>query len=70
MAREYTAEELKAKMDRGERFYLVDALPADSYQHRHLPGALNLPIEELRSLAGTVLPEKTVEIVAYCSSPH
>lgn len=43
---------------------VVDALPAAPFAHRHLPGAVNLPIEEIAS-AADVLPDKTASIVTY-----
>lgn len=58
-------EELKAKMDRGETFVLVDALSPKHYESSHLPGAINLPYEFVDE-AEEVLPEKDVEIVVYC----
>ena len=43
---------------------VVDALPAAAYVNRHLPGAVNLPIEELAD-AGRVLPDRTAPIITY-----
>jgi len=43
---------------------VVDALPAAPFTTRHLPGALNLTIEEIAS-AGEVLPNRTAAIVTY-----
>lgn len=34
-------DELKAKIDRGERFRLVETLPEPAFQKAHLPGAVN-----------------------------
>lgn len=65
MAGNITREELKAKMDRGEKFFLVDALSAKHYESSHLPGAVNLPYEFVDE-AETVLPDKVAEIVVYC----
>ena len=62
-------DELKEKIDRGDSFYLVETLPAQTYHHAHLPGALNLPPEQVRQLAPTLLPDKSAEIVVYCASP-
>jgi rhodanese-related sulfurtransferase len=62
-------EELKAKMDRGERFTLVETLAEVAYQHAHLPGAINLPPERVRELAPRLLPDKGADIVVYCASP-
>ncbi len=68
MATNITREELKAKMDRGEKFVLVDALSAKHYDSSHLPGAINLPYEFVDE-AETVLPDKDAEIVVYCMNP-
>ena len=61
MAGNITREELKAKMDRGEKFFLVDALSAKHYESSHLPGAVNLPYEFVDE-AETVLPDKVADI--------
>lgn len=58
-------EELKAKIDRGESFVLVDALSANHYKSSHLPGAINLPYEFVDE-AESLLPKKDAEIVVYC----
>lgn len=62
-------EELKGKMDRGEGFTLVETLQEVAYQHEHLPGAINLPPDRVRELAPNLLPDKSAEIIVYCSSP-
>jgi len=56
-----TREQLKAKMDRGEKSVLVDALSAKHYESSHLPGAVNLPYEFVNE-AETVLPDKDADI--------
>ena len=60
-----TREELKAKMDRGDEFVLVDALSAGHYESSHLPGAINLPYEFVDE-AEKVLLDKNAEIIVYC----
>jgi rhodanese-related sulfurtransferase len=60
---------LKAKIDRGEEFALVETLPEVAYHHAHLPGAINLPPDRVRELAPRLLPDKSAEVVVYCSSP-
>jgi len=57
---------LKQKIDRGERFVLVETLPEFMYRQRHLPGAVNLPPSEVQQRAAEVLPGKDAEIVVYC----
>ena len=43
MVKEISHEELKARMDRADDFYLVEALSRRHYEMSHLPGAINLP---------------------------
>jgi rhodanese-related sulfurtransferase len=64
-----TRDELKAKMDRGEDFALVDTMAEMYYRHSHLPGAINLPADEVRERAAEVLPDKDAEIIVYCIDP-
>jgi rhodanese-related sulfurtransferase len=60
-----TREELKEKMDRGDDFVLLEALSEDSYRRAHLPGAIRF---KDTSRATELLPEKSAQIVAYCSN--
>ena len=60
--------ELKMKIDRGEAFLLVETLPAATYHHAHLPGAINLPPDQVTQLAPALLPNKATDIVVYCAS--
>jgi rhodanese-related sulfurtransferase len=64
-----TREELKTKIDQGEKFTLVETLPEPAFRKAHLPGAVNLPPDRVRELAPQLLPDKGAEIVAYCASP-
>lgn len=63
-----TREELQAKMNRGDNFLLVETLPAMAYLSAHLPGAINLPPDQVLKQAYQVLPDKTADIVLYCGS--
>jgi rhodanese-related sulfurtransferase len=62
-------EELKGKIDRRERFTLVETLPEYMYRQAHLPGAVNLPPDKVRERAAAVLPDRGADIVVYCGSP-
>jgi rhodanese-related sulfurtransferase len=61
--------ELKAKIDHGDKFTLVETLPEPAFRKTHLPGAVNLPPDQVRELAPQMLPDKGAEIVVYCASP-
>jgi rhodanese-related sulfurtransferase len=62
-------DELKQKIDRKDDFILVETLAKTTYDHTHLPGAINMPPDQLNTLAPTLLPHKATEIVVYCASP-
>ncbi len=62
-------DELKAKMDRGDDFVLVDTMPEMYYRHSHLPGAVNLPVNEVGERAPELLPDPNAEIIVYCIDP-
>jgi rhodanese-related sulfurtransferase len=68
VTREISREELKEKMDRGDEFFLVDTLEEPYYRHSHLPGAINIPVEEI-GRAPEAIPDKGAEIVVYCMDP-
>ncbi len=68
MLKTISRADLKRKLDRGDKFYLVDVLPENAYQHAHLPGAINLPTARLKESAQLVLPDKNAEIVVYCAN--
>ena len=68
MVQTISRENLKAKMDQGEDFVLVETLSEEQYRHAHLPGALNLPPDQVKELASELLPDKEADIVVYCGS--
>ena len=67
MDTEIARDELKQKLDHPKKFALIEALPAENYQHAHLPGAINLPPDQVRTLAPQLLPQKDAEVIVYCA---
>ncbi len=63
-----TLDELKYKLDAGEELTLVEALGPMYYEQAHLPGAINIPHEEVDELAPRLLPDKGAQIVVYCAN--
>ena len=43
-------------------------MPPRYYEDAHLPGAINIPHDRVGELAPTLLPDKSVEIIVYCSN--
>lgn len=60
---------LRQKLENGDAFVLVDALPVISYAASHLPGAINMPPERVDDLAPRRISDVGAEIVVYCASP-
>lgn len=69
MVKTVSRDELKEKIDRKDKFLLVETLPETAYHHAHLPGAINLPPDLVSAQAPSLLPEKGADIVVYCASP-
>lgn len=69
MVQSISRDQLKRKIDRKDHFLLVETLSKIAYQHAHLPGAINLPPDQIKELAPALLPGRNAEIVVYCASP-
>jgi ArsR family transcriptional regulator len=46
---------------------LLDVRPPDEFADGHVPGALNIPLAELKARLGEITPG--VDVVAYCRGP-
>ena len=69
MANTISRDELKEKIDRSDGFVLLETLAPTTYHHVHLPGAINMPPDQVAQLAPQLLPDKQADIVVYCASP-
>jgi rhodanese-related sulfurtransferase len=65
----YTATELKERIDRNDDIIVLDVLGRIEYHYKHLPRAINIPLEELERSAHKILL-KSKEIVVYCDTAH
>jgi rhodanese-related sulfurtransferase len=64
--RETTVDEIKARLDRGERFHLIDVREESEYARDHLPGAVHLGKGILERDVEGRIPDTGAEIVLYC----
>ena len=48
---------------------LVDVLSFESFERRHIPGAINLPVASISMMAASVMPDRRAAIVTYCGGP-
>lgn len=49
-------------------FVLIDTLPTSIYAEGHLPGAINLPSDDILEQAPVRLPDRNATLVVYCAS--
>src|SRR5687767_10221619 len=66
MASPITRDELYDKITRGERFYLFEVLAKMYWRKHHLPGAINLPPDQVTTLVPQLVTDRAAEIVLYC----
>jgi rhodanese-related sulfurtransferase len=64
--RETNAGEVKKKMDRGEKFSLVDVREESEFAKDHLPGAIHLGKGVIERDIEARVPDLNAEIVLYC----
>lgn len=68
MTNTITREQLKERMDSKAAMTIVEALPQTYFNAEHLPGAINIPHDEIKQKATMLLPDKAAFIVVYCAS--
>lgn len=67
MAKVIGREEVQKKIANGAT--VLEALPAQYFEDKHLPGAYCFPLDEVDALAASLLTDKDAEIVVYCTDP-
>lgn len=68
MVHRISRDELRLRLENGESTVIVEALPPRYFAQAHLPGALNLPHDQVAEKAPTLLPDKDATIVVYCAN--
>jgi rhodanese-related sulfurtransferase len=63
-----TREELTRRLQDGDDLVVLDVRPAAEYAAGHLPGAVSIPVGELRRRLAELPGDR--EIVAYCRGPY
>jgi rhodanese-related sulfurtransferase len=63
-----TREELARRLQDGDPPVVLDVRPAAEHAAGHLPGAVSVPVDELRRRLAELPAER--EIVAYCRGPY
>jgi rhodanese-related sulfurtransferase len=63
-----TREELTRRLQDGDDLVVLDVRPAAEYAAGHLPGAVSIPVGELRRRLAELPADR--EVVAYCRGPY
>ena len=64
--RELSVDDVKAKLDRGEKFLLVDVREESEYAADHLPGAIHLGKGIIERDIESRVPDQKTPLVLYC----
>lgn len=64
--RETTVDEIKERLDRGEKFVLVDVREESEWQKDHLPGAIHMGKGVIERDVEQKVPDLKTELVLYC----
>jgi rhodanese-related sulfurtransferase len=64
--REATIDDVKAKLDRREKFLLIDVREESEYAADHLPGAIHLGKGVIERDVEERVPDQSTPLVLYC----
>lgn len=67
MADTITRDELRTAIE-GGGVVVLEALPAAYFEKEHLPGARNLPLDDIDDLSARLIPGLNSPVVTYCSN--
>src|SRR5262249_52965793 len=68
--RETTVEEARKRLDRGDKFALIDVREESEWAKGHLPGAIHLGKGILERDVETKFPDTATELVLYCGGGY
>lgn len=68
--RECTVEDVKSRLDRGERFHLIDVREDHEWEQGHLPGASHLGKGIIERDVEQQFPDPGTEFVLYCGGGY
>lgn len=64
--RETTVEVVKSRLERGDKFILVDVREESEYQRDHIPGAIHMGKGVIERDIEQKVPDANAELVLYC----
>lgn len=66
--RDLLPDALFDRLNAGKKIFLVDVRRPDEFAAGHIPGAVNVPVEEIAGRPGLLPADAAACIVAYCRS--
>ncbi len=63
-----TRQDLRLRLAAGEDLLILDVRPNDEFRAGHLPGAISVPLAELRRRLDQLPRDR--QVVAYCRGPY
>jgi hypothetical protein len=66
--KDLSAQQLKAKMNKGGGIVVVNPLSDIEFNEGHIPGSVNIPLHQIAA-TDKLPPDKTTPIVTYCLGP-
>ena len=66
--RQISQEQAQAMMDGETGYVILDVRRLDEFSSGHIPGALNIPVEEISDVPPAELPDKEQLVMVYCRS--
>ncbi len=67
---EIKASDLKARLDQREPLQLIDVRSAGEFAAGHIQGAINVPVNQLRSILPSLQLDPNRPVVAICATAH
>ena len=64
--RETTVEVVKSRLERGDKFILIDVREESEYQKDHIPGAIHMSKGVIERDIEQKVPDANAELVLYC----
>ncbi len=68
MIKEIDVNELKSKIDSGEKFFFIDCREQNEWDEMHVAGSTLLPLSEFQEKYEEVLTDKNASVAILCRS--
>lgn len=63
-----TAQQVKERLDKGNKLFIVDVRTKEEYAEGHVPGSYLIPYDEIETQVAQLPQKKNTDVVVYCRS--